>query len=89
MGKIEKNTVCDNAWDRISVKMRVEGWAALPRGVRGCLRFVIAVFPDHTHLLFSSKNREHSFFGKAYVRIRAKKERKTTFFVKFWLEKKA
>ena len=21
---------------------------------RGCLRFVIAVFPDHTHLLFSS-----------------------------------
>ena len=28
------------------------GWAALPRGAMGCLRFVIVVFPDHTHLLF-------------------------------------
>ena len=25
---------------------------ALPRGAMGCLRFVIVVFPDHTHLLF-------------------------------------
>ena len=28
------------------------GRAALPRGAIGCLRFVIVVFPDHTHLLF-------------------------------------
>ena len=28
------------------------GWAALPGGARGCLQFVIVVFPDHTHLLF-------------------------------------
>ena len=26
---------------------------ALPRGATGCLQFVIVVFPDHTHLLFS------------------------------------
>ena len=26
--------------------------AALPRGVTGCLQFVIVVFPDHTHLLY-------------------------------------
>ena len=25
---------------------------ALPCGAMGCLRFVIVVFPDHTHLLF-------------------------------------
>ena len=25
---------------------------ALPRGVMGCLRVVVVVFPDHTHLLF-------------------------------------
>ena len=25
---------------------------AFPRGAIGCLRFVIVVFPDHTHLLF-------------------------------------
>ena len=24
--------------------------------LRGCLRFVIVVFPDHTHLLFSVEN---------------------------------
>ena len=30
--------------------MSRDGWAALPS--RGCLRFVIVVFPDHTHLLF-------------------------------------
>ena len=28
------------------------GWAALPRGGTGCLRFVIVVFPDHTHFIF-------------------------------------
>ena len=33
--------------------MSRDGCAALPRGATGCLRFVIAVFPDHTHLLFS------------------------------------
>ena len=27
-------------------------WAALPRGAKGCLQFVIVVFPNHTHLLF-------------------------------------
>ena len=32
------------------------GWAALPRGATGCLQFVIAVFPDHTHLLFLAGN---------------------------------
>ena len=32
--------------------MSRDGWAALPRGVTGCLQFVIVVFPDHTHLLF-------------------------------------
>ena len=30
-----------------------DGRVALPRGAMGlCLRFVIVVFPDHTHLLF-------------------------------------
>ena len=28
------------------------GWMALPHGATGCLRFVIVVFPNHTHLLF-------------------------------------
>ena len=28
------------------------GWAALLAVPRGCLRFVIVIFPDHTHLLF-------------------------------------
>ena len=27
---------------------------------RGCLRFVIVVFPDHTHLLFQKPSRESS-----------------------------
>ena len=31
--------------------MSCDGWAALPRGAGGCLRFVIVVFSDHTHLL--------------------------------------
>ena len=28
---------------------------------RGCLRFVIVVFPDHTHLLFLSLNKKTLF----------------------------
>ena len=32
--------------------MSRDGWAALPTVPRGCLQFVIVVFPDHTHLLF-------------------------------------
>ena len=28
---------------------------------RGCLQFVIVVFPDHTHLLFLSRNRNPIF----------------------------
>ena len=28
----------------------------------GCLRFVIMVFPDHTHLLFMSANNSITFF---------------------------
>ena len=38
------------------------GWAALPRGVTGCLQFVIVVFPDHTHLLFLWKIKSIEFF---------------------------
>ena len=30
---------------------------------RGCLRFVIVVFPDHTHLLFLINNVVHSMFS--------------------------
>ena len=29
---------------------------------RGCLRFVIVVFPDHTHLLFPMHNEETNTF---------------------------
>ena len=32
---------------------------------RGCLQFVIVVFPDHTHLLF---------FGTSYIRIAVSKD---------------
>ena len=32
---------------------------------RGCLQFVIVVFPDHTHLLFLLRN-FISFFEKSY-----------------------
>ena len=31
---------------------------------RGCLRFVILVFPDHTHLLFLSLNVESRTFDR-------------------------
>ena len=30
-----------------------DGRAAVPRGATGSLQFVIVVFPDHTHLLYS------------------------------------
>ena len=43
---------------------------------RGCLQFVIVVFPDHTHLLFlvrvKAKIENNALFGKTFVRIRAK-----------------
>ena len=32
--------------------MSRDGYVALPRGAMVCLRFVIVVFPNHTHLLF-------------------------------------
>ena len=31
--------------------MSHDGLAVLPRGATGCLRFVIVVFPNHTHSL--------------------------------------
>ena len=31
---------------------------------QGCLRFVIVVFPDHTHLLFSRSHQKEDIFGK-------------------------
>ena len=30
---------------------------------RGCLQFVIVVFPDHTHLLFLDGGVSHTIFG--------------------------
>ena len=47
---------------------------------RGCLQFVIVVFPDHTHLLFFFKwgqNREKHIFGRDLVTIKAKIEKNT------------
>ena len=34
---------------------------------RGCLQFVIVVFPDHTHLLFSKRKTSH-LFEKLFVK---------------------
>ena len=52
---------------------------------RGCLRFVIVVFPDHTHLLFLVRIRlkieRKNLYGKALVKIRAKRAK-----THFWLE---
>ena len=49
----------------------------------GCLRFVVVVFPDHTHLLFlvrvKAKIENNTFFGMALARIRAKIEKNTLF----------
>ena len=43
---------------------------------RGCLQFVIVVFPDHTHLLFlvrvMAKIEKNSLLGRALVRVREK-----------------
>ena len=40
--------------------MSRDGWVALPRGAIGCLRFVIVVFPDHTHYLRSIRRKKES-----------------------------
>ena len=40
--------------------MSRDGWAALSCGAMGfCLRFVIVVFPDHSHLLFLIGNNNY------------------------------
>ena len=41
----------------------------------GCLRFVIMVFPDHTHLLFLSVENTHS--NRVYMKNREKLNTKT------------
>ena len=47
MGKRELVTLLDlSSWCRVMVERL---FLAVPRG---CLQFVIVVFPDHTHLLF-------------------------------------
>ena len=35
---------------------------------RGCLRFVIVVFPDHTHLLFMKVEGFRKFFLETFVK---------------------
>ena len=45
----------------------------------GCLRFVIVVFPDHTHLLFK---KPWLLFLKTISKVNLKQKRKTTHFVK-------
>ena len=42
---------------------------------RGCLGFVILVFPDHTHLLFWGKRFKISFFNFIYWNEKASKIR--------------
>ena len=39
---------------------------------RGCLQFVIVVFPDHTHLLFLIWKLLKNFWGFFYIEIGAK-----------------
>ena len=39
---------------------------------RGCLRFVIVVFPDHTHLLFFSMKVSLKHWGKIVARIQGR-----------------
>ena len=47
MGKIELNALFNlSSWCLVRVERH---FLAVPQG---CLRFVIVVFPDHTHLLF-------------------------------------
>ena len=51
--------------------------------LRGCLHFVIVVFPDHTHLLFlvriRAKIEKNTLCGRALVRVIAKIERHILF----------
>ena len=42
---------------------------------RGCLQFVIVVFPDHTHLLFS-RDKTHTFCDREHDRISVLKKAK-------------
>ena len=37
---------------------------------RGCLRFVIVVFPDHTHLLFLKQSVYRIYYGFELVSVR-------------------
>ena len=58
--------------------------------LRGCLQFVIVVFPDHTHILFLVRIRakiekKTPFLAGLLVRVKAKIE-KSPFLVKLWLE---
>ena len=36
---------------------------------RGCLQFVIVVFPDHTHLLFSIANSTYDHIERAILHL--------------------
>ena len=63
----EKRACC---FAKIVYLVSRDGCVALPRGVIGCLRFVIVVFPDHTHLLFSMHlTDEFSTFGSVVVKL--------------------
>ena len=44
--------------------LNLSSWClvALPRGAGGCLRFVIVVFPDHTHLQLLALSNLHSSY---------------------------
>ena len=37
---------------------------------RGCLQFVIVVFPDHTHLLFSNLSSKPEFYGDLVYKLK-------------------
>ena len=47
---------------------------------RGCLQFVIVVFPDHTHLLFLKFNVFETFFQKNHQCVKRFGSRSGTFF---------
>ena len=56
MGKRELIVLLNlSSWCLVMVERLV---LAVPRG---CLRFVIVVFPDHTHLLFSTDGKKDSY----------------------------
>ena len=42
---------------------------ALPHDARVCLKFVFMVFPDHTHLLFSSPGFKFQSFLQKYISL--------------------